>query len=77
MSCAMQRNAAMTSEAPTSSCSTCEIAELKATRAKATVTCDQPGCETRVGGDMGVSLPGLGVGGEGVRMSASALKTKY
>ena len=48
VSCAMQRNAAMTSEAPTSSCSTWEIAELKATREKATVTCDQLGC------DMGV-----------------------
>jgi hypothetical protein len=48
----MQRNAAITSEAPTSSCSSCEIDQLKATRAKATVTCDQLGCEAKVGGDM-------------------------
>ena len=47
----MQRNAAITSDAPTSSWSAWEIAELKNTRAKATVTCDQL-CETRVG-DMG------------------------
>jgi hypothetical protein len=52
----MQRKAAITSEAPTSSCSTCEIAELKATREKATVTCDRLGCETKVGADMGVRL---------------------
>jgi len=52
----MQRNAAITSEAPKSSCSTCEIAELKATSVNAMVTCDQPGCETGVGGDMSMFL---------------------
>ena len=57
MSCAMQRNAAIAIEAPTLSWSTCDIAELKTTRAKAMVTCDQlgfVGCEIKVGSDMGV-----------------------
>jgi hypothetical protein len=70
----MQRNATITSEAPTSSCSTCRIAELKVTSEKATVTCDQPGCGTRVGVDMGVLLE-LGRGeGVGVGVCMSALK---
>ena len=47
MSCAPQRNAETTSEAPTPSRSTSNIAQSTITRRKATVTCDQ------VGGDMG------------------------
>lgn len=54
MSCTMQRNAEIASEIPTLSCSTSEITELRAMRAKAIVTCDQLGCETKVGCDMGV-----------------------
>jgi hypothetical protein len=53
MSCAPQRNAEFTSEAPTPSRSTSKIAQSTITRRNATVTCDQVGCETKVGGDMG------------------------
>ena len=47
MSCAPQRNAEITSEAPTPSRSTSKIAQSTMTRRKAMATCDQ------VGGDMG------------------------
>ena len=52
MSCAVPRKAAITSGGPKPSRSTSDIAKMNATREKVTITCDQLGCETEVGGDM-------------------------
>lgn len=40
------------------SCNTCDIAELKVTREKETVTCDQLGCETKSVEVIALTFPG-------------------
>ena len=59
VSCAIQRSAAMASEAPTRRCSSCETAEMNAMKATPMPTCDQSRWETDVGADGCMEILGV------------------